>query len=408
MNNGKLGGFFEFREEVISNYHQDYDHAIEYAKEDLRQEFEAIRIGLLDWIRGRVEAENQIPAKWQEEQEKRSIEIKEIIFSWLQQAPENIESQKAKAEADYEKQLEEWKQAKAAYQAQYEAVAAKQLKLQEKIAQLEKEKSQLKGLFIKKKKEELGTRISMLKVGLSTTILPQDPGEPPIKEQEKIQIAKAIFPVFQECQLMREELARTEVGEKVYFGKYPYAEDGNAQEIQWRVLDKKENSVLLLTEYGIDAKSYHENAYDITWENCTLRQWLNEEFLNEAFSDYEKKLIQTTNVDNSRAEGYSRYNTNGGNNTEDKVFLLSYKEAFEDYFSSDEERICMPTAYAVRSNRYVDEKACSWWLRSPGINQDVATNVFSAGSPGYDYVYYDYNCVRPALWINLESDIFQS
>ena len=118
MNNGKSGGFFEFREEVISNYHQDYDHAIEYAKEDLRQEFEAIRIGLFDWIRGRVEAEKQIPAKWQEEQEKKGVEIKAAISGWIQESAENIASQKVKAEADYERRLEEWKQAKATYQAQ--------------------------------------------------------------------------------------------------------------------------------------------------------------------------------------------------------------------------------------------------------------------------------------------------
>ena len=219
--------------------------------------------------------------------------------------------------------------------------------MQEKIVQLEQEKAQLKGLFTKRKKEELGTKISMLNVSLKAMTLPQDPGEPPVKEHEKIQIAKAIFPVFRELQSLREELARTAVGEKVYFGKYLQDKDGGVQKIQWRVLDKKENSLLLLTEYGIDVKQYHEKNENITWEDCTLRRWLNGEFLNEAFSDLEKKLIQTTNVDNGAVQCNNRYDTTGGNNTEDQVFLLSYKEAYKDYFSSNEERICMPTDYAV-------------------------------------------------------------
>ena len=90
------------------------------------------------------------------------------------------------------------------------------------------------------------------------------------------------------------------------------------------------------------------------------------------------------------------------------MFLLSYKEAFEDYFSSDEERICMPTDYAVQNGAttFGDIGACWWWLRSPGGDQDCATNVDSAGSPSYYGVYYGPNCIRPALWINLKSDIF--
>ena len=192
----------------------DYDHAVEYAKGDVLQELEAIWTGVTDWIKGKIEEEKQIPAKWQEEQEKKGVEIKAAISGWIQESAENIASQKVKAEADYERRLEEWKQAKATYQAQYEAAVAKQLNLQEKIVQLEQEKAQLKGLFTKRKKEELGTKISMLNVSLKAMTLPQDPGEPPVKEHEKIQIAKAIFPVFRELQSLREELARTAVGKK--------------------------------------------------------------------------------------------------------------------------------------------------------------------------------------------------
>ena len=130
--------------------------------------------------------------------------------------------------------------------------------------------------------------------------------------------------------------------------------------------------------------------------------------MDTAFTGEEQGAILKTEVDNSQAEGNSEYDTIGGNNTEDRVFLLSYKEAFEDYFSSDEERICMPTDYAVQNGAYTndDTGACWWWLRSPGDYQSNATAVHSGGSPGNRNVVIDSICIRPALWINLESDIF--
>ena len=120
----------------------------------------------------------------------------------------------------------------------------------------------------------------------------------------------------------------------------------------------------------------------------------------------------TTNVDNSKSQGYSVYSTNGGNNTQDKVFLLSYAEAWK-YFKDASARMCAPTEYAVKqgaetSNSYkVDGKAtCYWWLRSPGYYQGAAIFVLGVGSRGYDDANYSGRAVRPALWVNLESGIF--
>ena len=321
--------------------------------------------------------------------------------------------------------MAEWKQAKAAYSAQYDSGVAKQSELQGKIAQLEKEKAQLKGFFTGKKRRELEGNIAVLRSSLTKIELPQDPGEPPIygelsnrenfyrdvninKDWEKIRVAAAVFPNYRKRLSMVKELAEASVGEKGYFGEYPYDKNGGKQPIQWRVLEKRENSLLLLTEYGIDTKKFHEKSENITWENCTLRRWLNGEFLNKAFFDFEKKLIQRTNVDNGQAESYSGYNTVGGNHTKDRVFLLSYKEAFEDYFSDNNSRICFPTEYAKSRGAYVDENTGSalWRLRSPGDYQDRAAIVRADGSRRENYVDLDGTCVRPALWINLESGIF--
>lgn len=96
----------------------------------------------------------------------------------------------------------------------------------------------------------------------------------------------------------------------------------------------------------------------------------------------------------------------------DKVFLLSINEA-NKFFSSNEARKCAPTAYAKARGAYTSsnyktasgEAACWWWLRSPGYTQNCAARVLNDGSVHYagDIVYGDGGCVRPALWINLDS-----
>ena len=96
---------------------------------------------------------------------------------------------------------------------------------------------------------------------------------------------------------------------------------------------------------------------------------------------------------------------NQGNDTKDKVFLLSAKEA-EQYFKNDEDRKCNPTKFATNKGAYKsDEGQCWWWLRSLGYNTSYATFVDTDGS--VDFYGYGVNrnddSVRPALWINLKS-----
>ena len=197
--------------------------------------------------------------------------------------------------------------------------------------------------------------------------------------------------------------AKYSVGNYVTFGHYPQTSGGNdSTPIEWLVLARDGNRALLISRYTLDAKPYNTSYTDITWEKCTLRTWLNGNFLNAAFSTNEQRGILTTTVDNSKEQGYSGYNTNGGNNTQDKLFLLSYSEAW-NYFKSDNARISTPTKYAKsqEGNGYSDR----WWLRSPGYTQFYAAYVYSDGARNFDRV-SNTRGVRPALWINLESDIF--
>ena len=185
------------------------------------------------------------------------------------------------------------------------------------------------------------------------------------------------------------------VGDFVKFGPYT-----------WRVLDKQNGKALIITEQAIACRKYNETYTGVTWETCTLRSWLNNTFIKE-FTSKEQSAIATTAVINDN----NLYGTAGGNTTYDKIFLLSIDEA-NRYFSSHEDRRCVPNANAKAQGcdqysyyKKGGEGTCLWWLRSPGRSSYDAASVSDSGGvfTSGDYVGYDYFGVRPALWVNLGS-----
>lgn len=200
------------------------------------------------------------------------------------------------------------------------------------------------------------------------------------------------------------EVWNTNVGDTLRFGSYE--QDNNIsngkEEIEWIVLSREGTRMLLISKYALDCQPYNTSYTDVTWETCTLRRWLNNEFINAAFSADEKAMIPTITVSSDKNPVYS---TNPGNTTRDQVFLLSITEA-NKYFSSDRARQCEPTDFAVANGAWESDGGnCSWWLRSPGDDQRYAAYVRNVGAvPEYgDYVHDDDAAVRPALWIDLNS-----
>ena len=203
----------------------------------------------------------------------------------------------------------------------------------------------------------------------------------------------------------------------VKFGSYPQNDvTGDIKEpIEWIVLERDGNKALLLSKYILDCKCYNEIRTDATWETCTLRIWLNTVFALLAFDSSEQNKILTTNVVNANN---SKYGTNGGNNTNDKVFCLSIDEV-EKYFNQadmhcgNKRAVTRGTEYAKvvkngDNNLYVndyDDWAFGnswWWLRSPGDSQKYAAYVGSLGclSDIGLVVGYHASGVRPALWVS--------
>ena len=199
--------------------------------------------------------------------------------------------------------------------------------------------------------------------------------------------------------------AQFKVGEIVLFGTYEQDNNkSNVEDIEWIVLERDGNKALLLSKYALDCKPYNSSKEGITWDKCTLRSWLNGTFLNAAFSDGEQKKIITSKV---TADSNPDYSTSPGNDTTDKVFLLSIIEA-NRYFSYDKDRQCTPTAYAKAEGCYANSErnTCWWWLRSPGRFTVCAAYVGPWGAVDRSsggVVNSDSTAVRPALWINLDA-----
>ena len=214
-------------------------------------------------------------------------------------------------------------------------------------------------------------------------------------------------------------------GDVVVFGRYEQDNDlSNGQEpIEWIVLGVQDGKALLLSKYGLLAMGYHNTWDDCTWETCSLRAWLNGTFLDYAFSAEEQSAILITTVDNSDAQGFDwttigGESISGGNDTQDKVFLLSYAEADRMLGvpagggGSTRSRAAA-TAFAVAMGAYVSDDfrtddgdaAGYWWLRSPGGYLNSAAGVFTDGSLTYSRAYHKGAMVRPALWLDLNSGI---
>lgn len=183
----------------------------------------------------------------------------------------------------------------------------------------------------------------------------------------------------------------------VYFGNY------NDSAIKWRVLNVDGDDAFLLADTGLIEKAYNDTYKYVTWETCTLRSWLNgysdsanvcnkdytsDNFINSAFNDSEKSAIYTTELVN---DNNPDDDTEGGNDTSDKVFLLSIGEVEE-------------TSYGFISNTSRTNESY-WWLRSPGEYRDDASYVYNHGlvKRSGGSVNNKSFAVRPALHLKLSS-----
>lgn len=182
--------------------------------------------------------------------------------------------------------------------------------------------------------------------------------------------------------LEKQIMAETEPGETMRFGNS-----------NWILLEKKDGKALLARYKTIRGKQreddpvpgelYEDERKNVTWDQSSLRTYLNNGFMQDEFSLTEQNAIQDTALEHADNKWYG---TGGGADTVDKIFILSADEI----------------------GRYADilkDKVKSLRLRNPGLTRDSTAYV----SPLKEVVYYGfpvdqkgvYN--RPVLWVSYEN-----
>lgn len=202
---------------------------------------------------------------------------------------------------------------------------------------------------------------------------------------------------------------KAEKGGLVTFGRWEQDNDpaNGPEPIEWIVLDQVNGRFLLLSRYCLDGGPYHDVSFaEITWENSALRARLNNEFFPTAFSEVEQQLIPAVR---NRNDNQSNVGTEGGNTTNDRIFLLSEAEAvvyLNDELSQDSIGKALPTDYAKAHGVETDaEGYASWWLRSPGNYPYSAQFVDQQGkdylSGAYNDIDYQFG-IRPVIWVEID------
>lgn len=221
--------------------------------------------------------------------------------------------------------------------------------------------------------------------------------------EEKLQSMKSQHP--------QAFLGGADVGDTVTFGTYEQNNnysDGN-ENIEWVVIDKQEDKIMVVSKYIIAGQPFNTtNEGHISWENCTLRKWLNNDFLNEAFSDAEKKLITDTTIFSTE---YLAHSTTDYSTT-DKIFLLSENErnmlssvdALKGIVTESVIALFSDAANSDVANINPSNFEPLWWLRTTWEDADdsCASVVCRVDYDGWIYAVEENAGVRPAMWISLE------
>lgn len=136
--------------------------------------------------------------------------------------------------------------------------------------------------------------------------------------------------------------------------------------ILWRVLNYENKKLLLLSDKCLDCQLYHDEPRQVYWEETFIRKWLNNDFLKEAFLDYEKDALIRIDGDLVTMPKF-----------ED---LLDENLTFEATPQITPTRECMPTDYAVEQGAYSGPTGtCYWWYKIPFGNASISPFVYDNG-----------------------------
>ncbi len=207
--------------------------------------------------------------------------------------------------------------------------------------------------------------------------------------QENNELAKELEAAKQYKLNKIESFRNAAIGDIITFGTYEQDNDhfNGKEEIEWIVLDKEDDRILVISKFALDTHYFHVNYKRITWEESSLRSWLNKSFIDETFDFVEQTMI----LEETTFE-----------KVKDRIFILSIPEA-KKYFNSYEDMKCQGTVYCYGKGVLKDEEGnCHWWLREPG-KSGYSSTVGTNNSDDFKSFIVDNEkiTVRPAMWLDL-------
>jgi len=232
-------------------------------------------------------------------------------------------------------------------------------------------------------------------IGKETLLVDEVVSEIEVREVALTDTTKAVSTIAVPAILTNDEpIIKREIGSIIVFG-----------EREWLILEIDENRAKIISVDIIEKRAYHDTDTPTTWATSNIRNFLNYDFYN-SFNDYERaSIVEISSVN----ENNQWHGTNGGEPTQDKIFLLSISEVIK-YFGDSNQLSNRPRNARIISDKY-DEKriahynktASWWWLRSPGsfgfraarINPDGSLDMSST------HIHDAEGGIRPAIWIDI-------
>ena len=174
------------------------------------------------------------------------------------------------------------------------------------------------------------------------------------------------------------------VGDFIEFGKFKNIP------IEWEILSINNDEAVIISKFGLHHCEYNYDLINTTWEQCSLRMWLNKVFLQRSFTEKEREKIIKHKV---KAECIDEHELYPGEDTEDYIHILSVKEYIK-YFNEEHPWKCVLLPQKIL-------KQC--WLRNYGKDRMHAAFIGRSGSihEGGILVNSPRNAVRPVMIIKL-------
>ena len=243
-------------------------------------------------------------------------------------------------------------------------------------------------LFAISKKDDTESNIAV--ISESETVYAEEKDSVSDAETVEDEIVTGLTPVESKPSETTEDIAKdtvsvidysdAEIGDIITFGSFN-------EPTEWIVMDRDGDKLFILSKYALTSMAYNDESEAVTWENSTIRLWLNTTYINQCFSVDERSVILTTNVVNNDNE---ESGVDAGNDTVDRVFLPSIDE-MKKYFSSNAERM----------TTFTDGTTAWCWLRSPGKAENYVADNCNDGNvhmTGGEVNRTD-GGLRPAMWI---------